>query len=330
MTRLFGYIRGLHATYVMDLGVQLGLFTALAAAPREPEELAAALGLHPFYVRKWCETAYSLELLEWARGQGYLLGPHIGDLLANPDHTYYMGGFPTIHLRVAEDYAHYAQRFRDGGTKPYQAHDSAFFGAVADGLRTLPLMLLDVLAAELPGVQEKMQAGGHLLDIGCGAGAAVCEFAARFPALHCLGVDVEPQSLQLARTAIAARGLGDRAAVQQVAADAPYPDNFDLATMFLVLHELDPAIKGSVLRRCHAALRPGGLLLILDEAYPDSQAGLRDPAVAFSVMAQWFEMTWGNVVNTRAEIQGMLAAAGFALLAETHLSRFYIVVAEKR
>ncbi|MGH2470451.1 MAG: SAM-dependent methyltransferase, partial [Chloroflexota bacterium] len=208
MTRLFGYIRGLHATYVMDVGVQLGLFTALAAVPQEPDQLAAALGLHHFYVRKWCETAYSLELLEWRERQGYRLGPHIADLLANPEHTYYMGGFPSIHLRVAEDYADYAQRFRDGGTKPYQAHDEAFFGAVADGLRTLPLMLLDVLAAELPRVQEKLQAGGHLLDVGCGAGAAVCEFAARFPALHCLGVDVEPQSLQLARNAIAARSLG--------------------------------------------------------------------------------------------------------------------------
>ena len=41
--RIFGYLRGLHATYYLDLGIRMGLFTALASRPRSPEALARDL-----------------------------------------------------------------------------------------------------------------------------------------------------------------------------------------------------------------------------------------------------------------------------------------------
>jgi arginine repressor len=46
-------------------------------------------------------------------------------------------------------------------------------------------------------------------------------------------------------------------------------------------------------------------------------------------MAQWYELTWGNVVNTREEIHALLAQQGLAVVNETSLSRFHIVIAEK-
>jgi hypothetical protein len=45
-------------------------------------------------------------------------------------------------------------------------------------------------------------------------------------------------------------------------------------------------------------------------------------------MAQWYETTWGNVLNTREEITELLAGAGLTAMQETALSRFYIVVAK--
>ncbi len=45
-------------------------------------------------------------------------------------------------------------------------------------------------------------------------------------------------------------------------------------------------------------------------------------------MAQWYETTWGNVLNTREEITELLAGAELTAVQETALSRFYIVVAK--
>jgi len=50
----------------------------------------------------------------------------------------------------------------------------------------------------------------------------------------------------------------------------------------------------------------------------------------FAALAQWFEVTWGNRLNTRPELAELCANAGLTLIAETKFSRFYIGVAEKR
>ncbi|MHB8621304.1 MAG: class I SAM-dependent methyltransferase [Chloroflexota bacterium] len=329
MSRLFGYVRGLHATYVMDLGHRLGLFRALRnTAGLQPDELATSLGLDGFYIAKWCETAYSLELLEHGEA-GYRLAPFIDDLLANPDHTYFIGGFPNIHIQTAHDYATYPERFRDGSRTSYQAHDPSYFQAIAEGTRSLPRMLVETALRELPEIGAKLEHGGTMVDFGCGAGAALCELAGRFPNLTCVGVDLEPESLRLAERQVQALGLEARVQVRRAGPGVLAAGQFDLATMLLVLHEIAPPLKAAALAECFAALKPGGALLILDESYPESVEGLRDPALAFSVMAQWFEMTWGNVINTRAEIRALLEGAGFAVQTETTLSRFYIVAAEK-
>src|SRR3712207_1856314 len=67
MGKVFGYLKGLHATHLMQLGTALGLFEHLATSPAglAPEWLAEAAGLHAPYVRVWCETACALELLDY-------------------------------------------------------------------------------------------------------------------------------------------------------------------------------------------------------------------------------------------------------------------------
>ena len=49
----------------------------------------------------------------------------------------------------------------------------------------------------------------------------------------------------------------------------------------------------------------------------------------FAALAQWFELTWGNRVNTRAELVDLCRDAGLRIGEETTFSRFYIGVASK-
>jgi len=131
---------------------------------------------------------------------------------------------------------------------------------------------------------------------------------------------------------ILSRGLGERVEARELDGAGLPPDfagAFDLVTTFLVLHEIHPDQKEAVLDQCVRALRPGGQLLIFDERYPSSPVELRDPTQIYAVMAQWYELTWGNIINTREEIHALLARQGLRVVDETSLSRFYIVVAEK-
>jgi hypothetical protein len=49
-------------------------------------------------------------------------------------------------------------------------------------------------------------------------------------------------------------------------------------------------------------LKPDGQLSLFDERNPSGPTELRDPVSIFAVMAQWYELIWGNEIETRAEI----------------------------
>ncbi len=104
---------------------------------------------------------------------------------------------------------------------------------------------------------------------------------------------------------------------------------YDIITMFLVVHEIVPEAKDIVLASAARALAPGGSLVIFDEAYPDTDAALRTMPSRFSAVAQWFELTWGNEIDTAAELRDRCTRAGLRLADETTFSRFTILVAEK-
>jgi SAM-dependent methyltransferase len=325
--KVFGYLRGLHATYYLDLGVRTGLFAALAREPRAPDALAAALGLHPPYVRVFCEMGHHLEILDRA-GDVYRLAPGMDRLLASPEDTYFLGGFPAVHLSVTEDYASYPERLRTGAVQTYQEHAREFLAAVAGASRSLPRMFLDLAAQKLPDLVRRLESGGQVLDVGCGAGHALVTLAERFPGLTGVGLEIEPVSAGMARDLLRSRGLHGRLDVRdcwEPAAD--FERAFDVVTQFLVLHEIRPEAKRDVLARCARALKPGGTLVLFDEAYPADDAAARHPIRGFAVVAQWFEMTWGNVINTRAEILALIEEVGLRPGPEAELSRFAIVTA---
>jgi SAM-dependent methyltransferase len=331
--RVFGFLRGLHAAHFLDVGTRLGVFQALADGPRTPAELAGSLGLHEPYVRAFCEMGFHLEVMDRA-GAAFALAEAMDRVLARPDDPLYLGGFPRVHLSLSRDYARYPELFRSGGVHPYQAHDHDFLAGVAGATRMLPALLLETLAPRMPSLVVKLMAGGRVLDVGCGAGHALLAFARRFPRCHGAGIEIEPVSAAMAREQIAAAGLQDRL---QVFADwdglersaAPAGGGFDLVTQFLVLHEIRPELKPEVMARCASALRPGGLLVLFDECLPADDVTARDPILGFSTVAQWFELVWGNVINTRAEILALVEGAGLQPAEEVELSRFRIFTARK-
>jgi hypothetical protein len=104
--RLFAWRRGFTAMHLIDFGVRLGLFKAFADTPDVTAgHVADRLGLHAPYVDVWCTTADSLELLEANEERRFHLAPFMNDLLANPAHPRYLGGYVRLGTAFAtEDY----------------------------------------------------------------------------------------------------------------------------------------------------------------------------------------------------------------------------------
>ena len=312
--KVFEWRRGFNAMHLIDLGIQLGLFQALAKTPgASAKEIARDLDLHPPYVENWCTTAYSFGLLDGDEDRTFRLAPFIEQILAKPGHPRYLGGY--VHLGTAfatEDFRYGLEAFRSGAVVPFQGRSDAFAAAVAEGTAGLQILSARKLLPELPGLKARLDDGGTVLEVGCGAGRHLLHLATAFPAARCVGVDIDPTGLKAARQAVDAAGVADR--VELVSGnlyDAVDEGSVDAVAMIEVLHEISPAVRQEVIDGCHHALRPGGWLLIIDETYPATLAESRQDEFLFPVQTGFEELTWGNVLPTRDEQDALLRQAGF-------------------
>ena len=116
---------------------------------------------------------------------------------------------------------------------------------------------------------------GPVLEIGCGTGEVTAALAARAESV--LGLDLSPEMVAAARERCAGA-----ANVDLVLADAlthPLPrEHFDLVVSIATLHHLPLA---PMLARARDALRPGGLLWILDLPRDETALDLARSAAAF-------------------------------------------------
>lgn len=314
VAKVFAWRRGFNAMHLIDLGIELGIFKALAQAPDSTaKDIARTLSLHAPYVETWCTTAYGFGLLEGDEQRRFRLAPHFDQILASPGHPRYLGGYVRLGTEFASADFRLCQRaFRSGETAPFQGRSESFAKVIGEAIGGLHLITAKKLLPELPGLRPRLEAGGHLLEVGCGTARFLLQFARAWPDARATGVDIDPTGLAIARTAIEQAGCADR--VRAVAGDAGTavePQSCDVAVMIEVLHEIAPQYRQQVVDACARALRPGGWLLIIDETYPSTLQETRLPEYQFPLQTGFEELVWGNVIPTREEQERLLRGAGF-------------------
>jgi SAM-dependent methyltransferase len=105
-------------------------------------------------------------------------------------------------------------------------------------------------------------APGRALDLGCGEGGDAVWLAER--GWHVVAVDISDTALGRAREAADSRGVADRIEFVQLDLSDSFPDGtFDLVSSQF-LHSTVPLDRTKILANAAAALRSGGLLVIVD------------------------------------------------------------------
>jgi SAM-dependent methyltransferase len=314
VAKVFAWRRGFNAMHLIDLGIELGIFKALAEAPDStPAEIATTLALHAPYVETWCTTAYGFGLLEGKDDRRFRLAPHFDQILASPGHPRYLGGYVRLGTDFAtEDFRLCRKAFRNGETAPFQGRSEHFAKIIGEAIGGLHLITAKKLLPELPGLKPRLDAGGSLLEIGCGTARFLMQFAKAWPQARAIGVDIDPTGIAIGRDAIAKAGFAERLhVVEGDAAAAVDAGSCDAAVMIEVLHEIAPDIRQHVISACARALKPGGWLLIIDETYPSNLQQTRLPEFQFPLQTGFEELVWGNVIPTCEEQEQLIRHAGF-------------------
>jgi ubiquinone/menaquinone biosynthesis C-methylase UbiE len=143
-----------------------------------------------------------------------------------------------------------------------------------------------------------------VVDIGCGTGSLSIPIATRLPQTRVVGVDGDPEVLDIARGKPGAEAVEW---IEGLAGSLPIQDSeADVVLTSLVLHHLPLATKRELLADAHRVLRPGGRLIVADWAAP--QDVVASAGFALLQLLDGFATTNDN---RRGLIPHLIVQAGF-------------------
>ena len=267
----------LHAVLIL-LGDRLGLYKAMADGnPVSPAELARRTGTTERYVREWLNAnAAGGYVLYNAASATYTLPPEQALALAVEDSPAFIPGFFQIVSACFHDADRIADSFRTGAGMGWHEHHHDLFHGTERFFR--PGYLANLTANWIPaldGVEEKLQRGGKVADVGCGLGASTVLMAKAYPASEFFGFDYHAGAIELARAAAKREGLSDRLHFE-VAPAKDYPGkDYDLVAFFDSLHDMgDPRGAAAHVR---STLKPGGTWMIVEPYAEDATESNHNP-----------------------------------------------------
>jgi SAM-dependent methyltransferase len=141
------------------------------------------------------------------------------------------------------------------------------------------LVLVPDLLPRLDGVVVRLEHGGTVVDVGCGAGLALVAMATAFPASRFIGYDPSAHAIDRARDNVAVAGVDNVELRCAPAEDLPEATTFDFVLTLDCLHDMPfPHAAAASIRRC---IRDDGTWLIKDiRSATRWQDNLRNPMLA--------------------------------------------------
>jgi SAM-dependent methyltransferase len=250
---------------LVRIGDELGLYRAMAdGEPVTPGELASRTRTHERYVREWLSNQAAGGYVEYDPRTGtFTLPPEQALALATEDSPasiqgafQAIGAFAAARTRIAE-------RFRTGGGLPWGEHHHDMFAGTERFFRPgYAAHLVDDWIPALDGVEEKLERGAKVADVGCGHGASTVLLAKAFPRSRLVGYDTHPASIDAARRNAEGAGVADRVRFE-VANAVSFPGTeFDLVAHFDSLHDMADPVGAA--RRVRKALAPGGTWMVVE------------------------------------------------------------------
>ncbi|HUF53149.1 MAG TPA: class I SAM-dependent methyltransferase [Dehalococcoidia bacterium] len=263
---MVGMLNNATLALLTSIGHRSNLFDTMAGLPpSSSEEIARAAGLNERYVVEWLAAMTTGGIVEYDPAtKSYRLPPeHAASLTraAGPGNLATMTQFMALLGNIEDDLL---EAFRNGGGVPYERYGKFQELMGEESAQVFDATLLDVTLPLIPGITERLKEGIDVADIGCGKGHAINLMAKAFPNSRFTGYDFSAEGVAAGNAEAQKMGLHNAKFIQQDVARLDAPASFDFITVFDAIH--DQAQPAAVLQKISMALRPGGVLLMVDIA----------------------------------------------------------------
>lgn len=310
---------------LLSVGHQTGLLDRMAELPPSTSaQIAEAAGLNERYVREWLGGVTAAQVVDYDPEKAtYALPAHRAAALtraAGPNNLARVTQFISLLGEVEQKVI---DCFRAGGGVPYSDYPRFHTLMAEMSGEVFDATLVDVVLPMVDGLPERLRAGAEVADFGCGSGHAVNLMAQAFPRSRFTGIDFSDAAVAAGAAEAARLGLNNAAFERHDLAHLDkVPEKtaaYDVITAFDTIH--DQAQPARVLANIHRALRPGGVLLMVDikassrleenigvplSTYLYTTSMMHCMTVSLALEGVGLGTVWGRQVAT-----SMLAAAGF-------------------
>ena len=248
------------------LGDRLGWYTALRDhGPATPEELAARTGTSARYAREWLEQQAVTGLLEVTDDGRFLLPPAVAEALTDPTSLAFLAPLSRMLVAPAAQMPALLEAYRTGSGVSWAQLGADARESQADMNRPWYETVLPGALAGVPHVHQALgRAGVRVAELGCGGGWASIALARAYPGVTVDAYDIDEATVHLARANVRSAGLSDRVRVVQADAAELPEGEFDVLFALECLHDMPYPVQ--VLSAARRALRPGGCMVVMDEA----------------------------------------------------------------
>ncbi|HEY4429290.1 MAG TPA: class I SAM-dependent methyltransferase [Solirubrobacteraceae bacterium] len=233
---------------LMVIGEKLGLYKAMAGAgPLTSQEVAERSGAAERYVREWLRNQAAGGYVTYdPESDRYTLPDEQALALADEDSPFYILGIYDSVASLYADEDQILESFRSGRGMGWHEHDHRLFRGTERFFRPgYRGNLVPEWIPALDGVQEKLERGAKVADVGCGHGASTIIMAEAFPNSEFFGFDYHDASVERAREAAAEAGVGDRISFEAASAKDYPGSGYDLVTVFDCLHDMGDPVGAS-------------------------------------------------------------------------------------
>lgn len=322
---------GALAFQTLHLAAQLKLFDLLAEQPHTPAELAQKLHTHQRGTESLLLALAAIGYVVERNGH-YSNSPLIEKWVL-PTAGFNLEAALTFWTAVFHDLSPHALAVMQTGERPY-GHIYAWLEDKPDISHAFQQQLMAAVTLTGSDVIKKLnlpETAEWVLDVGGGHGLFSILLCQQHPQLQARVLDT-PTALQTAEINIAQHNLAGRVHLHRGDLwQEAWGEGYDAILLFNLIHHYDAAQNIELLRRCAAALKPGGRVAILDQITGKVPGNVSN-AVIRLIALHYFLLADGRV-HTQADIQRWLQQAGFS---ETRFHRMIkapgtsLMVARKR
>jgi 2-polyprenyl-3-methyl-5-hydroxy-6-metoxy-1,4-benzoquinol methylase len=304
---VFETLQAHQQTSALRAGIELKLFTAIAAGARTPEALAPVCAASVKGLRILCDFLTILGFLTKDES-GYALTQD-SELFLVESSPAYMGGMASFlfHPFMEKGLANVTDAVRKGGTilpaEGSVSEDNPVWVDFARGMAALTVPSAGLIARLTAGTGPV-----RVLDIAAGHGMFGLTIAQHNPAAEIYAVDWK-NVLAVAHGNAVKLGVADRwHAIEGSAFTADFGSGYNVVLVTNFIHHFDVATNIGLFEKVRAAMKPGAKMVIVEMAVNDDRI---TPAGAGKFAMTMLTTTASGDAFSQREIESMCTRAGF-------------------